>query len=39
MAGVEMRLVDGSELKFNQSFLKFIVKKKNTVEELWSIWL
>ena len=28
MAGVEIRLADGSELKFNQSFLKFIVKKK-----------
>ena len=30
-------LVDGGELNFNQSFLNFNVKKKNTGEELLSI--
>ena len=30
-------LVDGDELNFTQSFLKFNVKKKNTDEELFSI--
>ena len=30
-------LVDGGELNFNQSFLKFNVKKKNTDKELFLI--
>ena len=30
-------LADGGELNFNQSFLNFNVKKKNTGEELLSI--
>ena len=37
MPELENGLVDGDELNFNQSFLKFNVKKKNTEEELFSI--
>ena len=37
MSEPEMGLVDGGELNFNQSFLKFNLKKKNTGEELFLI--
>ena len=37
MLELEIGLVDGGELNFNQSFLKFNVKKKNTSEELFLI--
>ena len=37
MPELENGLVDGDELNFTQSFLKFNVKKKNTDEELFSI--
>ena len=37
MPELQIEIVDGSKLNFNQSFLKFNVKKKNAGEELFSI--
>ena len=37
MPELEIGLVNGDELHFNQSFLQFNVKKKNTGEEFFSI--
>ena len=37
MFELEIGLADRGELNFNQSFLKFNVKKKNTGEELFLI--
>ena len=37
MPELEIGLVNGDELNFNQSFLQFNVKKKNTGEEFFSI--
>ena len=40
MPEFEIGFVDGGELNFNQSFLKFnVYKEKNKGEELFSIWL
>ena len=39
MPELEIGLLDGGELNFDQSFMQFNVKKKNTGEEFFSIWL